>query len=140
MSHIFHFAFFITSIEKARFFYGEVLNCEEGRSSESWIDFNFFGNQISMHLNEKVIESKNCGKVDGVSVPIPHFGVILPVKDFEQLSTSLKRVSVEFIVEPQVRYPGKRGEQRTMFFKDPFGNSIEIKSFTNNNEVFLKEL
>jgi len=138
MSAPFHLAFFITDIEKARDFYKGVLGCEEGRSTEDWIDFELYGNQLSMHLDETIIEPRVCGKVDGITVPIPHFGVIISNDQFDQMAKRLESSGINFIVKPQTRYEGKKGEQKTMFFKDPFGKPIEIKSFSDNDEIFEK--
>ena len=136
MSHIFHYAFLVLDLPQARKFYGTLLGCREGRSTESWIDFDFFGNQISCHLAEKISKPQPCGSVDGISVPIPHFGAILPRKTFDTLTERLKESSIRFLLEPQIRYEGQGGEQVTMFFEDPFGNPIELKSFKNLEEVF----
>lgn len=132
----FHYAFKVKDIPSTRKFYIEILGCEEGRSTETWIDFNFFGNQLSAHVSDNFPALDYCGKVDGISVPIPHFGCLLEVAEFEQVQMNLEAAKIEFVVEPQIRYAGKVGEQRTMFVFDYSGNPIEFKAFSNNNEVF----
>jgi hypothetical protein len=134
----FHYAFKVKDIESTRKFYIQLLGCSEGRSTADWIDFNFFGNQLSAHVSDQIPELDYCGKVDGISVPIPHYGCLVSVEDFKTLQKKLESVNTSFIVEPYLRYKGKTGEQRTMFFLDPSNNPIEIKSFTNEAEVFLK--
>jgi len=134
----FHYAFKITDIESTRKFYIKLLGCSEGRSTENWIDFNFFGNQLSAHISANIPELDYCGKVDGISVPIPHFGCLIPVNEFKTIQEKLEAINTEFIVKPYMRYAGKTGEQRIMFFLDPSGNPIELKAFTNEAEVFLK--
>ncbi|UMB61180.1 dioxygenase [Lutibacter sp. A80] len=133
---IFHFAFKVKDIESTRKFYIEILGCKEGRSTKSWIDFDFFDNQLSAHVSNKFPELDYCGKVDGINVPIPHFGCLLEKSEFERVEKKLKSEKIDFIVKPQKRYEGKVGEQMTMFVFDYSGNSIEFKSFSNNNEVF----
>ncbi|MCH3882849.1 MULTISPECIES: VOC family protein [Tenacibaculum] len=135
---IFHFAFKVKDIESTRKFYVEILGCKEGRSTESWIDFDFFDNQLSAHVSNKFPELDYCGKVDGVSVPIPHFGCLLDKSEFERIEKKLKSEKIDFVVKPQKRYEGKVGEQMTMFVFDYSGNPIEFKSFSNNNEVFAE--
>jgi extradiol dioxygenase family protein len=133
---VFHFAFKVKDIESTRKFYVEILGCKEGRSTESWIDFDFFDNQLSAHVSNKFPELDYCGKVDGISVPIPHFGCLLEKNEFERIQKKLELEKIQFIVKPQKRYEGKVGEQMTMFVFDFSGNPIEFKSFSNNNEVF----
>lgn len=132
----FHYAFKVKDIQSTRKFYVEILGCEEGRSTESWIDFNFFGNQLSAHLSDHFPELDYCGKVDGISVPIPHFGCLLDKDEFERIQKKLETEKIDFVVKPQKRYEGKIGEQLTMFVFDYSGNPIEFKSFSDNNEVF----
>lgn len=132
----FHFSFLVTSLDDARNFYGKILGCREGRSTDSWVDFDFYGNQLSLHISDEVPESKPCGVVDSVIVPIPHFGCIMPWEEFHSLSGKLLNESVEFVIKPYIRYAGQPGEQATMFFKDPSGNSLEIKSFRNPGHIF----
>ena len=114
------------------------MGCQEGRSTETWIDFNFFGNQLSLHVGEVVKKSKTTSKVDGISVPMPHFGCVLDWDSFHELADKLKSSGVTFIVEPTTRFEGMTGEQATMFFKDPFQNAIEFKAYQNPSEVFSK--
>ena len=132
---LFHLAFAVSDLRRARDFYGSLLGCSEGRSSESWVDFNFFGHQVVAHLTDcERVESSN--KVDGDDVPIPHFGVILPMAAWQGLAKKLTAAEIEFIVEPHVRFKGEVGEQATMFFRDPFGNALEFKSFQDLSQVF----
>jgi len=133
----FHYAFKVKDIESTRKFYMELLGCQEGRSTETWIDFNFFGNQLSAHISTDFPALDYCGKVDGVSVPIPHFGCLLGKAEFERIQQKLEEEKIDFIVKPQVRYKGKTGEQLTMFVFDFSGNPIEFKSFLNADELFL---
>lgn len=132
----FHFAFKVKNIESTRQFYVDILGCKEGRSTETWIDFDFFDNQLSAHVSENIPALDYCGKVDGISVPIPHFGCILSISQFEQIQQRLEDASIEFVIKPQKRYAGKTGEQLTMFVFDYSGNSLEFKAFSNPDEVF----
>ncbi|MFK7807769.1 MAG: VOC family protein [Saprospiraceae bacterium] len=132
----FHYAFKVKDIASTRKFYVELLGCIEGRSTEHWVDFNFFGHQLSAHVSENLPEADYCGKVDGVKVPIPHFGCIVSKDQFELIEQQLTDAQIKFIVKPQVRYEGKKGEQQTMFVFDYSGNPIEFKSFTNKEEIF----
>lgn len=136
---IFHYAFKVKDLKTTRRFYIEILGCEEGRSTESWIDFNFFGNQLSAHLSIDFPKLDYCGKVDGISVPIPHFGCLLEIDEFKRIQHKLEAENIAFIVKPQKRYAGKIGEQLTMFVFDFSGNPIEFKSFSNNDEIFLEK-
>lgn len=133
---VFHFAFKVKDIDSTRKFYVDILGCKEGRSTESWIDFDFFDNQLSAHMSDIFPELDYCGVVDGVSVPIPHFGCLLNKDEFKRIQEKLEAEKVDFIVKPQTRYKGKVGEQMTMFVFDFSGNPIEFKSFSNDNEVF----
>lgn len=133
----FHYAFKVKDIATTRKFYVEILGCEEGRSTETWIDFNFFGNQLSAHISTDFPVLDYCGKVDGVCVPIPHFGCLLETAEFILIQQKLEAEKIEFVVKPQKRYEGKVGEQLTMFVFDFSGNPIEFKAFANNTEVFL---
>ena len=134
--HPFHYAFKIKDIPSTRKFYVEILGCEEGRSTETWIDFNFFGHQLSAHISSNIPDLDYCGQVDGVSVPIPHFGCLLSVEQFEDVQKRLEEAKIEFVVKPQKRYAGKVGEQWTMFVFDYSGNPLEFKAFSNNDEIF----
>lgn len=133
----FHLAFKVKDIETTRKFYIEILGCQEGRSTASWIDFNFFGNQLSAHLSNDFPELDYCGKVDGISVPIPHFGCLLEISEFKRIQQKLEAEKIEFLIKPQQRYKGEVGEQLTMFVFDFSGNPIEFKAFSNNDEIFL---
>ena len=133
----FHLAIPVNSIELAREFYGSKLGFAEGRSDEHWIDYNFFGHQLVCHIGES---STFSNEVDGKDVPIPHFGIVLEWKQFEIFSEKLKSRDINFIIEPYLRFKGLPGEQKTMFFKDPFGNALEFKSFKHDNEIFNKSL
>ena len=133
----FHLAIPVTSIELAREFYGSKLGFAEGRSDEHWIDYNFFGHQLVCHIGES---STFSNEVDGKDVPIPHFGIVLEWKQFDIFSEKLKSSSINFVIEPYLRFKGLPGEQKTMFFKDPFGNALEFKSFKHDSEIFNKSL
>ncbi|MCT8340771.1 VOC family protein [Flavobacteriaceae bacterium TK19130] len=133
----FHLAIPVYNLEECRTFYRDVLGCEEGRSSDHWVDFNFFGHQLVIHYKPKEdISSEAINPVDGKSVPVPHFGVVLKWDVFETFSEQLKNKNVTFIIEPYLRFEGKPGEQMTMFFKDPSGNALEFKAFKNNDQLF----
>ncbi|HMS71348.1 MAG TPA: glyoxalase [Saprospiraceae bacterium] len=132
----FHYAFKVKDIPSTRKFYIDLLGCTEGRSTDTWIDFDFFGNQLSAHVNNKIAPLDYCGKVDGVEVPMPHFGALLSREQFSEIRTKLEKANINFIIPPQLRYEGKVGEQWTMFAIDPSDNPIEFKSFTNDNEIF----
>ena len=133
----FHLAIPVTSIELAKEFYGSKLGFAEGRSDEHWIDYNFFGHQLVCHIGESRTFSN---EVDGKDVPIPHFGIVLEWKQFDIFSEKLKSSSINFIIKPYLRFEGQPGEQKTMFFKDPFGNALEFKSFKHDNQIFNKSL
>ena len=132
----FHYAFKVKDIESTRKFYVGILGCQEGRSTEHWIDFDFFGHQLSAHVSDNIPELDYCGKVDGISVPVPHFGCILTLEQFDQAQEKLTQHEVKFVVKPYTRYEGKVGEQRTMFTLDLSGNPLEFKAFRNPEEVF----
>jgi len=134
----FHYAFKIKDILSTRRFYVDLLGCKEGRSTETWIDFEFFGHQLSAHISDSIPPNDYCGKVDGVSVPIPHFGCLLSIDQFKEVQDRLASSDVEFIVQPQVRYEGQAGEQHTMFVLDYSGNPIEFKAFKDEAEIFQK--
>lgn len=120
----------------ARRFYGEVLGCKEGRSTATWVDFDFFGNQISIHSTGEPTPTENTGLVDGVPVPMPHFGALLPWDVFQSVAERIRGAGIAFVLEPRVRYPGQPGEQATMFLLDPSGNALEFKSFKHPEHVF----
>ena len=132
----FHYSFKVRDIDSTRRFYSEILGCREGRSTETWIDFDFFGHQLSAHVSTNFPALDFCGKVDGIQVPIPHFGCILEKATFEQIQQKLESAEVEFVVKPQKRYEGKAGEQLTMFVFDFSGNPLEFKSFSDEKEIF----
>jgi extradiol dioxygenase family protein len=132
----FHYAFKVKDLVSTRRFYVEILGCREGRSTETWIDFDFFGNQLSAHVSDNLSISDYCGQVDGIKVPIPHFGCLLDQDEFERIRSKLEAEKIEFIVKAQMRYEGRSGEQMTMFVFDFSGNPIEFKSFTREDEVF----
>ena len=132
----FHLAIPVDCLDKARNFYGSKLGFEEGRSDHHWIDYNFFGHQLVCHIGE--LNKSNNNEVDGKDVPIPHFGIILEWDDFDSFSSKLKTENINFIIEPYLRFSGLPGEQKTMFFKDPFGNALEFKSFKQDSEIFNK--
>ena len=136
--NVFHLAYTVSDLDSSRSFYGELLGCQEGRSTDTWVDFNFFGNQLSLHLGEVVKRSKTTSKVDDISVPMPHFGCILDWDSFHGLADKLKSAGILFIIEPTTRFEGMAGEQATMFFEDPFQNALEFKAYQNPSEVFSK--
>jgi uncharacterized protein len=132
----FHFAFFVRDLDATRRFYADVLGCREGRSTDSWVDFDFFGSQISAHVTGPVTPTTDAGVVDGVHVPMPHFGALLQWEEFQQVAGRIRDARIEFILEPRVRYAGQPGEQMTMFLRDPSGNALEFKSFRHPEHVF----
>ena len=134
----FHLAIPVNDLEKSRNFYKNILGFEEGRSSNHWVDFNFFGHQLVIHYKEKESDDTKTNPVDGKDVPIPHFGVILEWNDFHNFSKKLIEKKINFIIEPYIRFKGLPGEQATMFFKDPCGNALEFKSFKDLNKIFEK--
>ena len=139
MQNLFHLAFPVDDLEKAREFYGEVLECEEGRSSDIWIDFNLFGHQIVTHLSHEKSGVSSSNPVDKDDVPIPHFGIVLPMDEWKAFAEKLKSKGVEFIIEPKIRFEGETGEQATMFFLDPSGNALEFKGFNDFSKIFARE-
>ena len=133
----FHLAFPVHDLAEARAFYGGLLGCPEGRSSAQWIDFDFFGHQIVAHLAPAKSEGDAAvNHVDGHGVPVPHFGVVLTLDAFDTLAARLKAADVRFEIEPYTRFKGEPGEQSTMFFRDPSGNAIEMKSFASLDGLF----
>jgi len=135
MRSLFHFAFHVTDLDEARRFYGDVLGCKEGRSTETWVDFDFFSHQISLHLGEP-FKTSNTGHVGDHLVPMPHFGLILQASDWQALAKRLQSVGLRFVIEPLLLFSGQPGEQWTMFFMDPFGNPIEVKGFASLDTVY----
>ena len=136
MSRPFHFAFFVRDLASTRRFYGEILGCGVGRSTDTWVDFDFFGNQISAHNTGGVTPTQNTGQVEGVLVPMPHFGALLGWSEFEALADRIRVAGLPFVLEPRIRYAGQSGEQATMFLLDPSGNALEFKSFKHPEHVF----
>lgn len=133
----FHLAIPVKEIMQTRVFYRDTLGLEEGRSSDHWVDFNFFGHQLVIHIAPDAIVQHN-NDVDSKSVPVPHFGIVLSMEQFERFSQRLKSKGVEFIIEPYTRFKNLPGEQSTMFFKDPSGNALEFKAFRDQNNLFAK--
>jgi len=135
---LFHLAFPVTSLEKARAFYGGLLGCPEGRSAEDWVDFNFYGHQIVAHLAPEEAGHRGTSAVDGDNVPVRHFGAVLPMEEWDRLAGKLKAAGVRFIIEPHVRFKDEVGEQATMFLLDPCGNALEFKAFKDIGQVFAR--
>jgi len=135
----FHLAVPVDDLNEARAFYRDTLGCPEGRSSDHWVDFDLFGHQFVIHLQPKRVNQEvHHNPVDGHDVPVPHFGVVLAMKDWEELAARLKSKGVVFVIEPYVRFQGEVGEQATMFFRDPSGNALEFKAFKDMNQIFAK--
>ncbi|MEO9683191.1 MAG: VOC family protein [Tateyamaria sp.] len=132
---LFHLAFNVRDLDETRAFYAGLLGCIEGRSTDTWVDFNFFGHQLSCHLGTP-FASAPTGKVGDQDVPMPHFGAVLAMGDWQALAEKLTAANVNFILAPQVRFEGLPGEQSTMFFTDPTGNPIEIKGMGDLNAAF----
>jgi uncharacterized protein len=135
---LFHLAFPVTSLEKARAFYGGLLGCSEGRSAEDWVDFDFYGHQIVAHLAPEEAGHYSTNAVDGDNVPVRHFGAILPMNEWEKLAQKLKAAGMRFVIDPHVRFKGEVGEQATMFLLDPCGNALEFKAFRDIGRLFAK--
>jgi len=135
MPSLFHLAFHVRDLDGARRFYGDLLGCQEGRSTATWVDFNFFGHQISLHLGEPFATTRT-GQVGGHLVPMPHLGVVLELPEWQALAERLQAAGTEFVMPPQARFEGQTGEQWTMFLLDPFGNPLEIKGFRSLATVF----
>ena len=132
----FHLAFPVTDLAQTRTFYEELLGCAIGRTSDRWIDFNFFGHQLSAHLKPEEVQAARTNEVDGDAVPVRHFGAILEWDAWHALSDKLKAEGISFIIEPHIRFAGQVGEQATMFLTDPSGNALEFKSFKDMSQVF----
>jgi extradiol dioxygenase family protein len=135
MQSLFHLAIHVHDLEAARAFYGGVLGCLEGRSTATWVDFDFFGHQLSLHLGAPFATTRT-GQVGNVLVPMPHFGLVLALPDWQALAQRLQAAKIEFVMEPQIRFAGQSGEQWTMFFLDPSGNPIEVKGFASLESVY----
>jgi extradiol dioxygenase family protein len=134
----FHLAFPVHDLAAARAFYGELLGCREGRSSNRWIDFDLYGHQIVAHLDDAARPAGVTNPVDGHHVPVPHFGVVLPMADWQALADRLTAAGVTFGIEPHIRFKGQVGEQATMFFRDPSGNALEFKALADDAMLFAK--
>jgi extradiol dioxygenase family protein len=138
METLFHFAFPVSDLAEARRFYGGVLGCPEGRSSSAWVDFNLYGHQIVAHLRPEHSRAPLSNSVDGKEVPIPHFGAILEMNEWQALAERVRSAGIKFLIEPHVRFRGERGEQATMFFLDPSGNALEFKAFGDRSLIFAQ--
>ena len=134
----FHIAFPVDDLARAREFYGGLLGCPEGRSSDDWIDFDLFGHQIVAHLAPARAERPHHNPVDGHDVPVPHFGVVLTMADWQKLADRLAAAGVRFVIAPHIRFKGQAGEQATMFFLDPAGNALEFKAFADLGQLFAR--
>ncbi|HTH98519.1 MAG TPA: VOC family protein [Stellaceae bacterium] len=136
----FHIAFPVDDLAAARHFYGTVLGCPEGRSADTWIDFDLYGHQIVAHYKPKAPASDMAhhNPVDGHDVPVPHFGVVLTMAQWHDLAERLKTAGTRFVIEPYIRFEGQVGEQATMFFHDPAGNALEFKAFADFSQIFAK--
>jgi len=135
----FHLAIPVDDVQKAQIFYRDTLELTEGRSSDHWVDFDFFGHQLVIHYKPKSDQDEvHHNSVDGKEVPVPHFGVVLPWDDFHQFAEKLKQKNIEFVIEPYIRFEGLPGEQATLFFYDPCGNALEFKSFKDISQLFAK--
>lgn len=135
----FHYAFPVKDLEATRRFYAGLLGCTEGRSTDKWVDFDFFGHQLSAHLHPDHQHDIKTSTVDGKAVPLHHFGAVLEWDDWQQLAEKLKNAGTDFIIDPQARFKGLPGEQATMFFKDPSGNALEFKAFRREEEIFARQ-
>jgi uncharacterized protein len=135
MRALFHLAYHVHDLDAARAFYGGVLGCREGRSTATWVDFDFFGHQISLHLGPP-FATTDTGRVGDQMVPMPHLGLVLQADDWHALAARLRAAGTRFVIEPHLRFAGQPGEQWTMFFRDPSGNPIEIKGFADLDRVY----
>lgn len=132
----FHLAIPVWNLDTCRTFYKDTLGCTEGRSSDHWVDFNFFGHQLVIHYKPKGDDGLHTNPVDGKNVPVPHFGVVLSWDTFQTFANDLKAKNIDFIIEPYIRFEGQIGEQATMFFLDPAGNALEFKAFKDIDQLF----
>ncbi|HYS68067.1 MAG TPA: VOC family protein [Paraburkholderia sp.] len=137
MQTCFHFAYHVRDLDESRAFYGKTLGCQEGRSTDTWVDFDFFGHQISLHLGEP-FPVTNTGKVGEHWVPMPHLGLVMELQDWRKLADRLAGENIDFVIPPSLRFAGEPGEQATMFFRDPSGNPIEVKGFASLGKVYAK--
>ncbi len=135
MNSLFHFSFHVTNLDEARRFYGDMLGCQEGRSTDTWVDFDFFSHQISLHLGEP-FKTSLTGHVGEHLVPMPHFGLVLQKDYWLALAKRLESANMQFVIKPHLRFEGQPGEQWTMFFLDPFGNPIEVKGFSRLDTLY----
>jgi extradiol dioxygenase family protein len=135
----FHLAFPVDDLAAARSFYGGLLGCPEGRSAGHWVDFDLYGHQIVAHLSLATARIRSTNPVDGEEVPVPHFGIVLPMGEWKALAGRLQDAGVEFVIEPTVRFEGQAGEQATMFFHDPAGNALEFKAMADPAKLFAKD-
>ena len=134
----FHLAIPVDDLAAARRFYGELLGCPEGRSAGHWVDFDLFGHQLVAHMAPDQVRTRSTNPVDGEEVPVPHFGLVLPMDEWKRLAQRLEEAGVEFVIAPTVRFEGQPGEQATMFFLDPAGNALEFKAMANPANLFAK--
>ncbi|HEX3677995.1 MAG TPA: VOC family protein [Sphingomicrobium sp.] len=135
----FHLAFPVDDLAAARRFYGELLGCAEGRSAAEWVDFELYGHQIVAHVAPDMLKRRSTSSVDGENVPVPHFGVVLPLHEWKKLAERLDEAGVEFVIRPTIRFEGQPGEQATMFLLDPSGNALEFKAMANPAKLFAKQ-
>lgn len=135
----FHLAFPVDDLAAARRFYGGLLGCPEGRSAEHWVDFNLYGHQIVAHLAPEAVRARASNRVDGDEVPVPHFGAVLPMAEWESLAVRMVEAGVDFVIPPTVRFAGQPGEQATMFLLDPAGNALEFKAMADPTKLFEKD-
>jgi extradiol dioxygenase family protein len=135
----FHLAFPVDDLAAARRFYGELLGCPEGRSAEEWVDFDLYGHQIVAHLAPDLVHRRASNEVDGEHVPVPHFGIVLPMAEWKALAQRLEAAGTEFVIRPTIRFEGEAGEQATMFFLDPAGNALEFKAMAKPENLFAKD-
>ena len=135
----FHLAIPVHDLEAARHFYGQVLQCREGRTSDLWTDYDLYGHQLVIHFKPASGETAHQNPVDGHDVPVPHFGVVLPWDEWVDLAGKLEKLGIQFVIAPYIRFAGQVGEQATMFFLDPCGNALEFKAFKDIGQLFAKE-
>ena len=135
----FHLAFPVHDLDAARAFYGGLLGCREGRSASDWVDFDFFGHQIVAHLDSSMTPRRRSNPVDGHDVPVPHFGAVLAMAQWQELAERLREAGADFVIEPTIRFRGQAGEQATMFFLDPSGNALEIKAMRDPANLFATQ-
>jgi uncharacterized protein len=134
----FHHAFPVDDLAAARRFYGELLGCPEGRSADEWVDFDLYGHQIVAHLAPEAARPRATNPVDGEDVPVPHFGIVLPMEQWKTLAVRLEQAEVDCVIPPTVRFKGEPGEHATMFFLDPAGNALEFKAMADPAKLFAK--